>query len=433
MQWKYVFRLAWDRLTLKIMKNVSVIVVAGIALLLCLAIFLQVALVLKPVTDIRLFFGTAADKYYNITMTYLNVDDTSMSTHVLEFAHALQAVPEVECAGYLKVDTIAFQELMDDATFTKINAENISASNGAFSGMNMLDILKRYATVIQVSSEEFLKYMKVQYQTVETFTVKDGVYPVLVGSAFRNVLSVGDFLTQKTVNGERIYKVVGFVDAQSQYFSAYGLENGLLSADYVFFTLSDLHTLPNDFMAGMNLASSIYWVKAIDVSAEQAVAAVNQLALSHQLSIKSSSVVDVCEKMVDDMWEDIRPLVIFVAFALAISMISVTSVMVVTILTGRRELGVLYANGFSTADLLRILLAENFVKIFCAVLLAIIGYEWIMHVSYSAPFIAMNRAQYVVALPFVAVVAFVLFIIASLVPLILVKRQQPIKLLRSLN
>jgi ABC-type antimicrobial peptide transport system permease subunit len=112
------------------------------------------------------------------------------------------------------------------------------------------------------------------------------------------------------------------------------------------------------------------------------------------------------------------------------SILSVSSSETVSILFRRPEYGIMYANGMSTADIIKMVVAENILVVVAAFIVAY-GWESYVLLKDTSPFRAIRVSIHkeLVSVYLLAVAA-IIVAISCIVPVSIIKRLKPVELIK---
>lgn len=166
---------------------------------------------------------------------------------------------------------------------------------------------------------------------------------------------------------------------------------------------------------------------------------IENIKSNEDYKISYGTISDIFDKHSDNqsrMIGYIVKLAVMVTLTVIVIQLCVSSIMIIN---GTKRYGIMYANGFSKKDMIGIIIMEAVLKCVMSILLAIIiGYVGIQIVfgSYQDVAALYERVMMIVK-KYVLIkavgISFVISIVGAYVPIIIISKQMPVKLIKSLG
>lgn len=166
---------------------------------------------------------------------------------------------------------------------------------------------------------------------------------------------------------------------------------------------------------------------------------IDNMKSEEDMKITYGTFTDIFDKLEDNqgvMLAYILKLAIMVVLSVIVIQLCVSSI---TIINNSKRYGIMYANGFSKRDMIYTIVMEAVIRCIMAIMLAVvIGYLGINIVfgSYSDSVELISRVMMVIkkyVLVKTIAVSFIIAIVGAYVPIVIISRQMPVKLIKSLG
>lgn|GEM_PF-935743 len=256
----------------------------------------------------------------------------------------------------------------------------------------------------------------------------DGALPLLVGYEYKDIVPIGTELTNEDTGTK--YKVTGVMAKGSKWLGDVDylgtdterLDNkfvAMYDPEYIDATMSVLSSLDTCFCIVEDGAD----IKGIS---DKISAKANELKLGVFCKPVRAVLAEYEAPYKADMGLKVLLAVMFTFF----SILSVSSSETVSILFRRPEYGIMYANGMSTADIIKMVVAENILVVTAAFIVAY-GWESYSLLKDTSPFrtIRLSIHRELVSVYLLAVAA-VIVAISCIVPIAIIKRLKPVELIK---
>lgn len=331
------------------------------------------------------------------------------------FFEQLKQIDGIQCAGGYAFLNLPFDELCNDQAFIDImGSRQLSEydSNGRRGYSDILLVDEDYLEVIGLDTDA---------SVTEEFKKDDGQGSVIAGSAFSDILHVGDTLTCMG----KTYTVIGFLEKGARWprNNVIGMSYLTRDMDYSF-VINLWQNMPE---YGASIINSMYYV--LDSEADRLAVGEQAAQLCMQYNAQASMMA-VEEELRDQDTALNRIVALYgklLLFMIVLCLLTATSSSMISIMTQRRKIGIWYANGISEWDVCTFIFAEQFIRIIMSILAAgILGIvlSWNMDAAYK------NIHQHIT---WAAVLGtgLVVFLVSVAVPCMYLHRQNVVGLLRA--
>lgn len=359
----------------------------------------------------------------NFDMQGTKEDVMSMHNKIYQFEKQAYQLNTIEAIGsycYAGNDIEELKELREiQNKFGKTN-QNYSSTELEFLGMNF----------------EMIKLCKLSIErgtNPSQLNQREDVIPLYLGSNFSKV-PIGTTYIQKDDKGETIteYRVMGILKSGSEWIA----ERVLYTTEY----LQLDNTVPLDnlvicVLPGETGVTGLEWSYTLvdGISFEETEKQLKELAKEYDLEITFGRVDSVFAEK-EKANSKIISYSLKICFIVSISaFVVMLCIQLAGILNNLSDYGVFYANGASTLDLLLVLFWENMIKIVTAFILAALACYGLVHRYFGWSYSYMQEIAKNILFQDtywkMAGVAFVLVISASIIPMCVLKRMQPVTLI----
>lgn len=299
------------------------------------------------------------DRLVMVEIKDLNYEDVTLSSRISAFIDELSDCNGVVWSGtYMIEDTLLDGNVAYDLTeiyetyreraysdaMESVFSESLDREKRVNVLKTNLDVLT--ATGVDVSNVD-----------IDAFEECKDYIPVLAGAKLAEVLPVG---TELKFIGDYNVKVIGAIEEESYFYGT-----SIFDTPRGYIDLSGYLIVPENSDIGIDTLYNDSVLAYVDVNVEKTLEEINTLAKTYRLTLKLTTLKEKYE-IIDDEYENVDEIFMYMAFIVALTIVSVIITSVVQVLTKRNEMGILYSSGFTTKNLIEIMLIENCFKIFIA-------------------------------------------------------------------
>ena len=261
--------------------------------------------------------------------------------------------------------------------------------------------------------------------------IKNGIIPILVGYSYREVAPVGTVLTNKETN--RKYQVTGILKKGERWYGdvdAVGSDTVCLDYKMIVCRTQDEIQQSEDIMVTLCTISSSYILLEKDADKISVKSSISEKAKELGLSVSAITMREVLNEYAESYKKSLDTSIFMAAIFILFSVISISSATLVSILLEKSEYGIMYANGLSGRDISLKVFFENGYMMFVSVCVAyLLRTYFILKSRYGAFSILLRRIHFRLTLPFVILIALMITVIASILPILILRRMKPVELI----
>ncbi len=328
-----------------------------------------------------------------------------------EFYSQLESVEGVETSGRFYSDNKQFVELSNNLEFIKYNQSIVD-------GINMSD----YPDAIRCYylDRGFDKLMNKSQLIQEK---KGNWNPVLIGSDYKDFFEEGDIVTDVDNNK---YRICGILP-EGYCIPPKGIFNSPVpytELDGAFLVLYDKNM--DDTIHSNIFGSEIYCVTDGTIETEERI---EQLADKYFVHIQLSTIDECIQNKKDEDKVSMQTTLLFTGIMVLAASIAMIAESVIQIILKKREYGILYANGVSRWDSVKLIAMENLLRQGAAVGIAtaiawtkISGYTKMGYMNMTDIFLRMVIWR-------ACVIMIILFVLSTAIPVIVLSGLKMVELL----
>lgn len=261
--------------------------------------------------------------------------------------------------------------------------------------------------------------------------IKNGITPVLVGYSYRKVIPVGTVLTNKDTNKK--YQVTGILKKGERWYGdvdAIGSDTECLDYKMIVCRTQDEIRKSEDIMTTLCTISSSYILLNKDADRNLVNDSITAKAKELGVSVSAIPMTKVLDEYAKSYEKNLNTSIFMAVIFILFSVISVSSATLVSILLDKSEYGIMYANGMSGRDISLKIIFENGYMMFVSACIAYLFRTYLILKSrYGAFSILLRRIHFRLTLPFVVVIALMITVIASILPIFILRRMKPVELI----
>lgn len=288
----------------------------------------------------------------------------------------------------------------------------------------MSQTLYKYSNILKID-RDMINLCNLNISKGKITMPKNNCIPLLIGYEYRDFIDIGQILTSKTNNKK--YIVTGVLKKNSKWLINGDINNALnisINLDNVFVAI-------DDNMSNYDSSYIVFEKGENEYTRNKILKKIERINDKYKLNFKIITLEEIIKYMHRDMIIVSKSWIVLTIFSLIIGILSVSSVAIVTLLSRKRDIGILYAVGFSEKNICNIIVIENILQNgfgcvagFCmALILSIYGIS-------SFEIKRILDIQFKQGIAFAFGIFLLCTVIASIVPLIIVNKSKPSELIK---
>ena len=238
-------------------------------------------------------------------------------------------------------------------------------------------------------------------------------------------------MTNKETN--RKYQVTGILKKGERWYGdvdAVGSDTVCLDYKMIVCRTQDEIQQSEDIMVTLCTISSSYILLEKDADKISVKSSISEKAKELGLSVSAITMREVLNEYAESYKKSLDTSIFMAAIFILFSVISISSATLVSILLEKSEYGIMYANGLSGRDISLKVFFENGYMMFVSVCVAyLLRTYFILKSRYGAFSILLRRIHFRLTLPFVILIALMITVIASILPILILRRMKPVELI----
>lgn len=306
------------------------------------------------------------DRLYILNINNYNVEDKTLYKRIKGFLTGLSELENVEWSGTYIVGE---QILSTDTRYNLGSIYEDYREQGYSDSIEaaLSDVYEKYQYINTLNTNlDVLGATGVEFSMEQDkFEITEEYIPALVGAKLADIFPVG---SEFDCLGNVHIKVVGVIEKGEKFYGT-----GIFETPRGYIELDGFIVLPEEVYA-LNEANAITFNNSIIVylknSSKEAVNSVTALAQNYRLDINLVSLKEKYSLIYNEN-DNINEVLIFVVFIFALTFIAFVVTGIVNILIRKNEIGIFYSCGFTSKDMVIIMLIENIIKVFLAWLFAL--------------------------------------------------------------
>ncbi|MBD5544995.1 MAG: ABC transporter permease [Lachnospiraceae bacterium] len=365
-------------------------------------------------------------RLFKVEFQYMESMDEKNAGQFFRFMNALKEMEGIQ-AGKYEAEPINYQLLTTRAEEDSIVSEleyQHQAANGEttvsvtefYKDSKEADVLFLDNQLVDICRLSDVNQMKIDLKEDEEYT------DMAVGYERQKELPVGTKLYDMFTG--RKYKVTQVLKKGSTF-----LPGDLFSSMEPELSLDDsLVTLPNDrwIKGGYSSAyqvyrNNIYYIAEEKEECKHLAEQVEKTARDFGQWVKVKSFSQLVEEYRKIQQSERVPMLVFVLILLFLSIMNIFLSTLISLLSQKKELGIMLACGITKKEIYRILFVENLLRFLTAFCPA-----YALMCFYHSRGLANNMALVVKILPFLLVIAAVLMLITAMLPVLFFRKKYPV-------
>lgn len=384
----------WLRFLAFVLMFVIAIVVIQVAIIENECIYYEINLVEKIMPE--------RDHLYNIRLNTPEVNDEVFFC-LEDYTNELKELEGVVAAGRYYQTNIVFEELLQNQQFLEMQRTLRQGTLGE-AYPQCIDIVYMDEELLPMFSMDELPKGK-----------EADASPVLVGAEYKDYLKVGQCFTDSV--SQKKYEVVGVLPENyklpsvSLFFSA----ELYLDMDKAIFALHD-ESFQKDIL---HCTDNIF---CYSDGSKECLERVSQLAQEKNLRITIASVSELIEKTKEDNKQGMELQLLFTVVIVFSAFFAVVVTSVIRILLYKQEYGILYANGVSYKDTVKLFAMDHGIKLIVSFVIAFFVTQIYLRKVTLAGLEDMLQLFYTQGLWKSALIVVTMFVISTFTPMYLLRK-----------
>jgi putative ABC transport system permease protein len=341
----------------------------------------------------------------------------------------IEGVEGVKLCGSFENGIMLIEELYNDKEYLnirkKIVEDMVDETHSEFEEIErrmFSQTLYKYSNILNIDSD-IIKLCNIELSEGE-IAKNDKYIPLLIGHNYRNIIDVGQLLTRKT-DGKK-YLVTGVLKKNSRW-----LINGDISnSSNVSINLDNEFVVFDDDLMNYDSSYIIFDERTDKLTRERTLDKIRNISNKCNLGFNVLTIDEIINSMKSDMFIVSRSWIVLAIFAFVIGMLCMSSIAIVTVLSRKNDIGILYAVGFSEKNIGGIVVVENMLQIGFG---CIIGYCIALLLSISGnTYVNIKKIidiQFRQGIISVGGIYLLCTLIASIVPIIIINKSKPFELI----
>ncbi len=410
---RFLYYIARNRIQLILVMGLSII-----SLFLCLIALTNSFVFNAQIRDLEKMFQVDMDKIGVFDFSYVN-DEDNFGYDIDEIKNTIKKDYGLTCGAYTE-SYIWLDELWNNEAYLECNRKEYK---GTF-----LEEEPELSDIILVNPEIMdIVDCGIEKENLLPITIDEELYyPIYVGTDFKNIIKIGDVLTNSTFNTRYIVK--GYIEDEN-WFAYSNLFAFPVSSMKHKFIASFCKEEQIDSMTQMSTVSQIF-VK-MDDDQETFINQIEKLAAQKDIKIHISTIENKMQELQADNQEMIRNEYGFTVVVMICSMISIISLFCAFILMQIKEYGIRLAFGETKERLISVLVGRHLILILIAMLVAIWLVKKYLDIIVMGEFYQLfDKTLVEYAIPITILVSVLYTLISLIPPIIMLNRMELVQLIK---
>lgn len=397
---------------------ILVMVLSIISFSLCLVALTNSFVFKAQIKDLKKMFQTDMDKIVVFDFSYVK-DFDGFGCDIDEIKCSIRSDYGLTCGAYTET-YIWFDELWNDETYVACNREKYK---GTFheEDPELSDVILVDPDMMEIVN------CGIEKDRLLPITVdKEVYYPIYVGVDYKNIIEVGDILTNSTFNTK--YMVVGYIENANWFDYSDPFAFPVSSMEHKFLA-SFSKEEQTDSMTQMSTVSQIF--AKIDDDQEDYMNHIIQQASKKDIKLHISSIESKIQQLQLDNYEMIQSEYGFAIVVMICSMISISSLFCACVLMQKKEYGIRLAFGESKVKLTCLFVGRHLLIVIIAMVVAICFVNYYLDIVVMETFIQLYKKTLLeYAIPIVIFVSILYTLISLISPIIMLNRLELVQLIK---
>ncbi len=275
----------------------------------------------------------------------------------------LKKIKGIKQCGTFDNVSVLFDELYKNDEYLKMRkeivnsmVEEIHSEFNEVERLMMSQTLYKYSNVLKIEPN-MLNLCDLDIYKGKIIKKKNGYIPLLIGYKYHDFIKIGQILTSTT--DKKKYIVTGILKKNSRW-----LTNGDISnASNTSINLDNLFVAIDDEMLNYDSSYIIFDESDNENTRSNVLKMIEKVSEKYKINFKILTIEEIICNMKSDMFLISKSWIALAIFSLIIGILSMSSVAIVTVLSRKSDIGILYALGFSEKIIGMIIIIENILQI----------------------------------------------------------------------
>lgn len=275
----------------------------------------------------------------------------------------LKKIKGIKQCGTFDNVSVLFDELYKNDEYLKMRkeivnsmVEEIHSEFNEVERLMMSQALYKYSNVLKIEPD-MLNLCDLDIYKGKIIKKKNGYIPLLIGYKYHDFIKIGQILTSTT--DKKKYIVTGILKKNSRW-----LTNGDISnASNTSINLDNIFVAIDDEMLNYDSSYIIFDESDNENTRSNVLKMIEKVSEKYKINFKILTIEEIICNMKSDMFLISKSWIALAIFSLIIGILSMSSVAIVTVLSRKSDIGILYALGFSEKIIGMIIIIENILQI----------------------------------------------------------------------
>lgn len=342
----------------------------------------------------------------------------------------LKKIKGIKQCGTFDNVSVLFDELYKNDEYLKMRkeivnsmVEEIHSEFNEVERLMMSQALYKYSNVLKIEPN-MLNLCDLDIYKGKIIKKKNGYIPLLIGYKYHDFIKIGQILTSTT--DKKKYIVTGILKKNSRW-----LTNGDISnASNTSINLDNIFVAIDDEMLNYDSSYIIFDESDNENTRSNVLKMIEKVSEKYKINFKILTIEEILCNMKSDMFLISKSWITLAIFSLIIGILSMSSVAIVTVLSRKSDIGILYALGFSEKIIGMIIIIENILQIgFGCIMGFCIAFFLSIYNNTTSVVERVIDIQFKQGIISITGIFILCTLIASITPLIILNKSKPSELI----
>lgn len=342
----------------------------------------------------------------------------------------LKKIKGIKQCGTFDNVSVLFDELYKNDEYLKMRkeivnsmVEEIHSEFNEVERLMMSQALYKYSNVLKIEPH-MLNLCDLDIYKGKIIKKKNGYIPLLIGYKYHDFIKIGQILTSTT--DKKKYIVTGILKKNSRW-----LTNGDISnASNTSINLDNIFVAIDDEMLNYDSSYIIFDESDNENTRSNVLKMIEKVSEKYKINFKILTIEEILCNMKSDMFLISKSWIALAIFSLIIGILSMSSVAIVTVLSRKSDIGILYALGFSEKIIGMIIIIENILQIgFGCIMGFCIAFFLSIYNNTTSVVERVIDIQFKQGIISITGIFILCTLIASITPLIILNKSKPSELI----
>lgn len=342
----------------------------------------------------------------------------------------LKKIKGIKQCGTFDNVSVLFDELYKNDEYLKMRkeivnsmVEEIHSEFNEVERLMMSQTLYKYSNVLKIEPD-MLNLCDLDIYKGKIIKKKNGYIPLLIGYKYHDFIKIGQILTSTT--DKKKYIVTGILKKNSRW-----LTNGDISnASNTSINLDNIFVAIDDEMLNYDSSYIIFDESDNENTRSNVLKMIEKVSEKYKINFKILTIEEILCNMKSDMFLISKSWIALAIFSLIIGILSMSSVAIVTVLSRKSDIGILYALGFSEKIIGMIIIIENILQIgFGCIMGFCIAFFLSIYNNTTSVVERVIDIQFKQGIISITGIFILCTLIASITPLIILNKSKPSELI----